>query len=61
MQIKRLTPMLKVSDIERSLKFYQKLVGFELVSPRRAVDQWRWAWIRSDQRLAGDILWHEGI
>ena len=47
MQIKRLTPMLNVSDIERSLKFYQKLVGFELVSPRRAVDQWRWAWIRS--------------
>ena len=47
MQIKRLTPMLNVSDIERSLDFYQKLARFELVSPRQAVDQWRWACIRS--------------
>ena len=47
MRIKRLTPMLNVSDIERSLDFYQKLAGFELVSPRQAVDEWRWAWIRS--------------
>ena len=47
MRIKRLTPMLNVSDIDRSLDFYQKLAGFELVSPRQAVDQWRWAWIRS--------------
>jgi catechol 2,3-dioxygenase-like lactoylglutathione lyase family enzyme len=34
MRIKRLTPMLNVSDIERSLDFYQKLAGFELVAPR---------------------------
>jgi catechol 2,3-dioxygenase-like lactoylglutathione lyase family enzyme len=47
MRIKRLTPMLNVSNIERSLDFYQKLAGFELVSPREAVDRWRWAWIRS--------------
>jgi catechol 2,3-dioxygenase-like lactoylglutathione lyase family enzyme len=47
MRIKRLTPMLNVSDIERSLDFYQKLAGFELVSPREKVAQWRWAWIKS--------------
>jgi catechol 2,3-dioxygenase-like lactoylglutathione lyase family enzyme len=47
MRIKRLTPMLNVSDIERSLDFYQKLAGFELVSPRETVAQWRWAWIKS--------------
>jgi uncharacterized glyoxalase superfamily protein PhnB len=47
MRIKRLTPRLNVSDIERSLDFYQQLAGFELVSPRETVDQWRWAWIKS--------------
>jgi catechol 2,3-dioxygenase-like lactoylglutathione lyase family enzyme len=36
-----------VSEIERSLDFYQQLAGFELVSPRETVDQWRWAWIKS--------------
>jgi hypothetical protein len=38
MWLKRLTPMLNVSEIEPSLEFYQKLAGFELVSPREAVD-----------------------
>jgi hypothetical protein len=47
MRIKRLTPMLNVSNIERSVVFYQQLAGFELVSPRETVDQWRWAWIKS--------------
>jgi catechol 2,3-dioxygenase-like lactoylglutathione lyase family enzyme len=47
MRIKRLTPMLNVSDIERSLDFYRKIAGFELVSPREALDQWRWAAIKS--------------
>ena len=47
MRIKRLTPMLNVSDIERSLDFYQKVAGFELASPREAVERWRWAWIKS--------------
>jgi uncharacterized glyoxalase superfamily protein PhnB len=47
MRIKRLTPMLNVSDIERSLDFYQRLAGFELIRPREMVDHWRWAWIKS--------------
>jgi uncharacterized glyoxalase superfamily protein PhnB len=47
MRIKRLTPMLNVSDIERSLDFYQQLAGFELIRPRETVDHWRWAWIKS--------------
>ena len=49
MRIMRLTPMLNVSDLERSLEFYQKLAGFELASPREAINEWRWAWIKSGQ------------
>jgi catechol 2,3-dioxygenase-like lactoylglutathione lyase family enzyme len=47
MRLKRLTPMLNVSDIERSLDFYREMVGFELASPRQAVEEWRWAWIKA--------------
>ena len=47
MRLKRLTPMLNVSDIERSLDFYREIVGFELASPRQAVEEWRWAWIKA--------------
>jgi uncharacterized glyoxalase superfamily protein PhnB len=47
MRLKRLTPMLNVADIERSLSFYQAIAGFELVSPRDALEQWRWAHIRA--------------
>jgi hypothetical protein len=39
MRIKRLTPMLNVSDIEGGLDFYQQLAGFALVNPRETVDQ----------------------
>ena len=56
MRIKRLTPMLNVSDIERNLDFYQQLAGFALVSPRETVDQWRWAWIKSGD---GDLMLSE--
>jgi catechol 2,3-dioxygenase-like lactoylglutathione lyase family enzyme len=47
MRLKRLTPMLNVSDIERSLDFYREIVGFELASPCQAVEEWRWAWINA--------------
>jgi uncharacterized glyoxalase superfamily protein PhnB len=47
MRIKRLTPMLNVSDIGRSLDFYRDIAGFELVSPRQAVERWRWAHIKT--------------
>lgn len=46
-RIKRLTPMLNVADIERSLNFYQAVAGFEPVSPRDALEQWRWAHARA--------------
>jgi len=36
MRMKRLTPMLSVADIDRSLRFYQEVAGFELRSPREA-------------------------
>jgi catechol 2,3-dioxygenase-like lactoylglutathione lyase family enzyme len=39
--------MLNVADIERSLSFYQTIAGFELVSPRQALEQWRWAHIQA--------------
>ena len=46
MRPKRLTPMLNVSDIERSLNFYQGALGLELISSRDVVQQWRWAHLR---------------
>jgi uncharacterized glyoxalase superfamily protein PhnB len=47
MRIKRMTPMLNVADIERSLRFYQEIADFNLRSPREAVEQWRWGHIQS--------------
>jgi uncharacterized glyoxalase superfamily protein PhnB len=47
MLIKRLTPMLNVSNIEHSLDFYREVAGFDRVSPREALEQWRWAYIKS--------------
>jgi uncharacterized glyoxalase superfamily protein PhnB len=47
MRLKRLTPMLNVSDIGRSLDFYREIAGFELASPGQAVEEWRWAWIKA--------------
>jgi catechol 2,3-dioxygenase-like lactoylglutathione lyase family enzyme len=37
MKLTRLTPMLHVSDIERSLAFYRDGLGFTLVLPEAAV------------------------
>jgi uncharacterized glyoxalase superfamily protein PhnB len=47
MRLSRMVPMLHVSDIERSLAFYRDALGFCLASPESAVEQWRWAHIRS--------------
>ena len=47
MKLKNLIPMLNVSDIEESLKFYQTALGFEVVSDTNAVKEWKWATIRS--------------
>jgi hypothetical protein len=47
MRMERLTPMLNVSEIERSLNFYREVAGFELSSPRETIEQWRWAHIKS--------------
>lgn len=45
--LKNLIPMLNISNIEESLDFYQKALGFDVVSDKDAVKQWRWATIRS--------------
>jgi uncharacterized glyoxalase superfamily protein PhnB len=45
--LKDLIPMLNVSDIDASLEFYQGALDFEIVSDPQAVEQWRWATIRS--------------
>jgi catechol 2,3-dioxygenase-like lactoylglutathione lyase family enzyme len=39
--------MLNVSNIENSLEFYQKALGFNVVSDPAAASDWRWATIRS--------------
>ncbi|MEM7305862.1 MAG: VOC family protein [Planctomycetota bacterium] len=49
MRLKRLIPMLNVSDIERSLAFYRDALGFEVVSDLKAVKEWEWALIRSGE------------
>ncbi len=47
MRLENLIPMLNVSNIETSLDFYQRALGFEVVSDPEAVKEWRWATIRS--------------
>ena len=47
MQLQQLIPMLNVADIETSLEFYRRSLGFEVVSDPAAVADWRWATIRS--------------
>ena len=47
MKLLDLVPMLNVADIERSLEFYNRVLGFELVSEPAAVRESRWAAIRS--------------
>jgi len=47
LKLTNLIPMLNVSNIENSLEFYQKALGFNVVSDPAAVREWRWATIRS--------------
>ncbi|MBW9270349.1 MAG: VOC family protein [Candidatus Thiodiazotropha sp. (ex. Lucinisca nassula)] len=47
MRLKALIPMLNVSDIGKSLSFYENALGFTVVSDPKAVHEWRWATIRS--------------
>jgi len=49
MRLKNLIPMLNVSDIEASLTFYREALFFEVVSDPNAVQEWRWATIRSGE------------
>src|SRR4029453_14552822 len=48
MALTRLTPMLHVADVERSLAFYRDHLGFMLVSPEAALREYGWAHIRRD-------------
>lgn len=47
MKLLNLVPMLSISNIDNSLEFYQAALGFEVVSDPAAVQEWRWATIRS--------------
>ncbi|MBT2989091.1 MAG: VOC family protein [Candidatus Thiodiazotropha sp. (ex Ctena orbiculata)] len=47
MKLKSLIPMLNVSNIAKSLEFYENALGFQVVSDPKAVEEWRWATIRS--------------
>ena len=47
MMLKNLIPMLNVSNIEKSLQFYENAFGFKVVSAPTSVKEWRWATIRS--------------
>ncbi len=51
MKLQQLVPMLKVSDIHRSLQFYRQVAGFERVSSTEALEKWNWAEIKS-----GDVV-----
>ena len=48
MTLARLTPMLHVADVQRSLGFYRDHLGFTLVSPESALRDFHWAHIRRD-------------
>jgi uncharacterized glyoxalase superfamily protein PhnB len=48
MTLARLTPMLHVADVERSLAFYRDNLGFTLMSPESALRDFGWAHIRRD-------------
>jgi len=48
MKLTRLTPLLHVSDVERSLAFYRDGLGFTLISSEAAVKEWKWAHLRMD-------------
>jgi len=49
MRLKQLIPMLNVSNIETSLDFYRRALGFDIVSPEEAVQEWKWCVIRSGE------------
>lgn len=49
MKLTKLIPMLNVSNLEISLKFYEKALGFELVSSKAEQKEWRWGIIRSGE------------
>ena len=49
MKLKNLIPMLNVNDIKTSLGFYESALDFKVVSDPSAVEEWRWATIRSGE------------
>jgi len=47
MKLKNMIPMLNVGNLTESLHFYESALGFEIVSDLNAINEWRWATIRS--------------
>ncbi|MBF2098219.1 MAG: VOC family protein [Gloeomargaritaceae cyanobacterium C42_A2020_066] len=50
MTFRGMTPMLNVTNLERSLAFYQAVAGLTQISSAEALNQWRWAYLQ-----AGDM------
>ena len=48
MKFTNLIPMLNVSNIETSLDFYERALGFQIVSSIKAIKEQRWTTIRSE-------------
>ena len=49
MKITKMIPMIAVKDIDKSLAFYTKKLGFKLVSPEDKVKEWKWFTVSRDE------------
>ena len=47
MKLTQLIPMLNISNLEASLDFYEKALGFKVVSSKEDLKEWHWGIIRS--------------
>lgn len=47
MKLNALHPMLSVADINNSLEFYERALGFERLNTDKELEEWKWAHIKS--------------
>ncbi len=47
MELKKMTCMIQVKDINKSLEFYEGLLDFKMVSTEEQLKDWKWAFIQS--------------
>ncbi len=48
MKLKTLVPMIAVKDIRAAFDFYTNELEFALVSPEKAIDEWKWCHLEKD-------------